>query len=109
MRAGRVLRSLGSGCKASIDDPPDFGAAGAAIGSGIQFLADSLNAVTATPDGSDDLVCADAEAGTDGGSRIHPPSARASGNNGEPLGHVGMSDSQLLDRPVAGDCDRLAG
>ena len=36
MRAGRDC-SLGSSCKASIDDPPDFGAAGAAIGSGVQL------------------------------------------------------------------------
>jgi hypothetical protein len=66
-----------------IDDPPDFGAAGAAVGSGIQFLADRLDAATAATHGSDDLIDADAEAGTDGCARILLARAGAPGNNGK--------------------------
>jgi hypothetical protein len=67
MRAGASFRGC---CKTSIDDPPDFGAARAAVGSGIEFLADGFDAVAAAAYSGDDLVDADAEAGADGGTRI---------------------------------------
>ncbi len=64
---------------ASIDDPPDFGAAGAAIGSGRQCGTDRLHRAAAALDGGDNLVDADGKAGADGRAGIRPAGAGAPG------------------------------
>src|SRR5690349_7930015 len=67
--------SLRGGGKTAIDDPADFAAAGAAIGSSTRFLADRLDAVASAAHGGGDLVDPDAEAGADGGAGIRPAGA----------------------------------
>src|SRR3546814_11075293 len=72
------------GCgKASVDDAPDLGAAGAAIGSRVHRLADGFDAVAAAAHRGDDLVDADAEAGTDDGAGIWRIGPRTAGDERE--------------------------
>jgi hypothetical protein len=65
--------------------------------------------MAAAAHGGDDLVDADAEARADGGARIRLIGARPAGDEGEALAQIAVLGSQLRDRPVPGDSDRLPG
>ena len=103
---GISLRRRG---KTSIDDPSDFRTAGAAIGPGIRYCTDSLDAVTSIADSGDDAVDADRKAGADGGAWVRLIRARTTGNNEEALAQIGMDGGELSSCPTAGHGDRLAG
>lgn len=107
MRGGSARRRLSfrGSSKASIDDPPDLGAARAAIGSGIQRLADSFDRAAAATDGSNDLVDPDIETGADGCSRIGLIRTRSAGHERKAKSQIGMRGAELLHRPAAGNGD----
>ena len=65
-----------------LDDGANFGAARTAIRPGMQCLANGTNGSTAARNGSYDLVHADLEARTDGGTLVYGSLARSTGNNG---------------------------
>jgi hypothetical protein len=86
-----LLRGSLRGCgKTAIDDPADFAAAGAAIGSSARFLADLLDALTSAAHGSSDLVDPDTEAGADGCTRIRPAGAGTACNERKAFPEVAM-------------------
>src|SRR5690606_26463313 len=85
VREGASFRGCG---KASVDNAPDLGAAGAAIGSRTHRLADGFDAVAAAAHRGDDLVDTDAEAGTDDGAGIWRIRPRAAGDEREALAQI---------------------
>ena len=89
-----------------IDDFLDFGAAGAAIGTGLYRLSHGFDGMTAVFDGRADLIDTDTEAGAKRCAAIDRSGTGTAGKKRKPRAPICKYRCQSIHRPIAGNGDR---
>ena len=99
----RAALMRGAQARVCVDDLPDLGAAGAAIGSRLRRLADGLHAVATRGDGGGDLVRANAKTRADGRATVEATGAWPRGDDRETAARISEAYRQLFNGPIARD------